>query len=237
MATPHIESKLEDIASIVIMPGDPKRAEYIAKNYLTDVKLVNEVRGMTAYTGFYENKRLTIFPSGMGIASMGIYAYELFNLYNVECIIRVGTMGSYIEELNVGDVVLATKSYTDSSFDRIRDNCRNTYLESSTDINELILNSAKELGIEIKMGTIYTTDVFYSSEDYRKVCKKHDVIGVEMETFALLQEAMLANKKATSIFTVSDSFVTKEELTSEEREKNLDNMIKIALKTSLNLEK
>ena len=235
MPTPHIESKLEDIAKIVLMPGDPKRAEYIAKNYLTDIKLVNEVRGMTAYTGYYENKRITIFPSGMGIPSMSIYSHELFNFYDVDCIIRIGTMGAYIEELNIGDVVLATKSYTDSSYDKIVDNYRNSYLSSSEEINKNILASAKELGIEVKTGTVYTSDVFYTPVDYKKIQKDHNVIGVEMESFALFQEAKLANKKGAAIFTISDSFVKKEELTSEEREKNLDNMIKIALKTSLKI--
>lgn len=235
MATPHIESKLEDIAKIVLMPGDPKRAEYIAKNYLTDIKLVNEVRGMTAYTGYYENKRITIFPSGMGIPSMSIYSHELFNFYDVDCIIRIGTMGAYIEELNIGDVVLATKSYTDSSYDKIVDNYRNSYLSSSEEINKNILDSAKELGIEVKTGTVYTSDVFYTPVDYKKIQKDHNVIGVEMESFSLFQEAKLANKKGAAIFTISDSFVKKEELTSEEREKNLDNMIKIALKTSLKI--
>ena len=235
MPTPHIESKLEDIAKIVLMPGDPKRAEYIAKNYLTDIKLVNEVRGMTAYTGYYENKRITIFPSGMGIPSMSIYSHELFNFYDVDCIIRIGTMGAYIEELNIGDVVLATKSYTDSSYDKIVDNYRNSYLSSSEEINKNILSSAKELGIEVKTGTVYTSDVFYTPVDYKKIQKDHNVIGVEMESFALFQEAKLANKKGAAIFTISDSFVKKEELTSEEREKNLDNMIKIALKTSLKI--
>lgn len=235
MPTPHIESKLEDIAKIVLMPGDPKRAEYIAKNYLTDIKLVNEVRGMTAYTGYYENKRITIFPSGMGIPSMSIYSHELFNFYDVDCIIRIGTMGAYIEELNIGDVVLATKSYTDSSYDKIVDNYRNSYLSSSEEINKNILASAKELNIEVKTGTVYTSDVFYTPVDYKKIQKDHNVIGVEMESFALFQEAKLANKKGAAIFTISDSFVKKEELTSEEREKNLDNMIKIALKTSLKI--
>ena len=235
MAIPHIESKLEDIAKIVLMPGDPKRAEYIAKNYITDIKLVNEVRGMTAYTGYYENKRITIFPSGMGIPSMSIYSHELFNFYNVDCIIRIGTMGAYIEELNIGDVVLATKSYTDSSYDKIVDNYRNSYLSSSEEINKNILASAKELNIEVKTGTVYTSDVFYTPEDYKKIKKEHNVIGVEMESFALFQEAKIANKKASAIFTISDSFVKKEELTSEEREKKLDNMIKIALKTSLKI--
>ena len=235
MPTPHIESKLEDIAKIVLMPGDPKRAEYIAKNYLTDIKLVNEVRGMTAYTGYYENKRITIFPSGMGIPSMSIYSHELFNFYDVDCIIRIGTMGAYIEELNIGDVVLATKSYTDSSYDKIVDNYRNSYLSSSEEINKNILASAKELNIEVKTGTVYTSDVFYTPVDYKKIQEDHNVIGVEMESFALFQEAKLANKKGAAIFTISDSFVKKEELTSEEREKNLDNMIKIALKTSLKI--
>ena len=235
MPTPHIESKLEDIAKIVLMPGDPKRAEYIAKNYLTDIKLVNEVREMTAYTGYYENKRITIFPSGMGIPSMSIYSHELFNFYDVDCIIRIGTMGAYIEELNIGDVVLATKSYTDSSYDKIVDNYRNSYLSSSEEINKNILDSAKELGIEVKTGTVYTSDVFYTPVDYKKIQKDHNVIGVEMESFSLFQEAKLANKKGAAIFTISDSFVKKEELTSEEREKNLDNMIKIALKTSLKI--
>ena len=235
MPTPHIESKLDDIAKIVLMPGDPKRAEYIAKNYLTDIKLVNEVRGMTAYTGYYENKRITIFPSGMGIPSMSIYSHELFNFYDVDCIIRIGTMGAYIEELNIGDVVLATKSYTDSSYDKIVDNYRNSYLSSSEEINKNILASAKELNIEVKTGTVYTSDVFYTPVDYKKIQKDHNVIGIEMESFALFQEAKLANKKGAAIFTISDSFVKKEELTSEEREKNLDNMIKIALKTSLKI--
>lgn len=235
MPTPHIESKLEDIAKIVLMPGDPKRAEYIAKNYLTDIKLVNEVREMTAYTGYYKNKRITIFPSGMGIPSMSIYSHELFNFYDVDCIIRIGTMGAYIEELNIGDVVLATKSYTDSSYDKIVDNYRNSYLSSSEEINKNILDSAKELGIEVKTGTVYTSDVFYTPVDYKKIQKDHNVIGVEMESFSLFQEAKLANKKGAAIFTISDSFVKKEELTSEEREKNLDNMIKIALKTSLKI--
>ncbi len=235
MATPHIESKKEDIAKIVLMPGDPKRAEYIAKNYLTDIKLVNQVRGMTAYTGYYGNKRITIFPSGMGIPSMSIYSHELFNFYNVDYIIRIGTMGAYTKDLNIGDVVLAIKSYTDSSYDKIVDNYKDSYLASSEEINTNIISAAKELNIELKTGTVYTSDVFYTPEDYRKIERDHNVIGVEMESFALFQEAKLANKNASAIFTISDSFVKKEELTSKEREKNLDDMIKIALKTSLKI--
>lgn len=235
MPTPHIESKLEDIANIVLMPGDPKRAEYIAKNYLTDIKLVNQVRGITAYTGNYQGKRLTVFPSGMGIPSIGIYSYELFTEYNVDYIIRIGTMGAYVENLNVGDVVLATRAYSDSSFAKIQDGYQENHLDSSKEINKVILDTAKNLEMPIKEGAVYTTDVFYSKNDYKQNQKKFNTLGVEMETFGLLQEAKISNKKATAIFTISDSFITKTELTSEEREKSLDNMIKIALKTSLKL--
>lgn len=235
MPTPHIESKVEDIANIVIMPGDPKRAEYIAKNYLTDMKLVNQIRGITAYTGYYQNKRITIFPSGMGIPSIGIYSYELFTEYHVDYIIRIGTMGAYVKELDVGDVVIATRSYSDSSFAKVQTNYQENYLDSSSHLNKIILKTAKDNHYKIKEGHIYTTDVFYSSQDYHQNQKKYNTLGVEMETFGLLQEAKITNKQATAIFTVSDSFVSKKELTSEEREKNLNNMIEIALKSSLKL--
>lgn len=236
MATPHIESKKEDIASIVLMPGDPKRAKYIADNYLSDVKLVNEVRGMTAYTGFYKDLKITIFPSGMGIPSMGIYAHELFDFYDVDYIIRIGTMGSYVDDLNVGDVFLATKSYSNSSYIEVTDD-NNEYPESSTYMNDIIIDTAKEKNINVKTGTIFSSDVFYSNEEYTDISKKYNVMGVEMESFALLKEAKRTGKQATTICTVSDSFVTKIELTSEERQNNLDNMIKLALNSSLKLKK
>ena len=236
MATPHIESKLEDIASIVLMPGDPKRAKYIADNYLKDVKLVNEVRGMTAYTGYYEDVRLTVFPSGMGIPSIGIYSHELFSFYNVKYIIRIGTMGSYDENLNVGDVFLAAKSFSNSSYIDIVDK-NNSYPESSRYLNNIIIQAAKDSNIDIKTGVIYSTDVFYDNDDYNNIRDKYGVMGVEMESFGLLKEAQRTGKEATTICTVSDSFVSKKELTSEERQNNLDNMIKIALNASLKIEK
>lgn len=236
MATPHIESKIDDIAPIVLMPGDPKRAKYIADNYLDEAKLVNEVRGMTAYTGFYNGKRITVFPSGMGIPSIGIYAHELFSFYNVEYIIRIGTMGSYVKDLNVGDVFLATKSYSNSSYIEVVDD-KNKYPESSSYLNDIIVGVAKDENVDLKCGTIFSSDVFYSNDDYTFLSDKYNVDGVEMESFGLLKEAKRCGKDATTLCTVSDSFVTKVELTSEERQNNLDNMIKIALKASLKLEK
>lgn len=235
MPTAHIESNLGDIASIVIMPGDPRRASYIAKNYLNDVVKVNDVRGITAYTGLYKNKRVTVFPSGMGIPSMGIYSYELFKFYNVDTIIRIGTMGSYVDSLDVGDLVLTNRSYSDSSFALVQSNYDKNYLDANIEINKIIEDTAKKNNIILKNGDIYTSDVFYADTNYEALRDKYNVVGVEMETFGLLQEARITGKKATAIFTISNSFVNNRELSSEEREKNLDKMITLALETSLNL--
>lgn len=235
MPTPHIESNPSDISNIVIMPGDPNRAKYIAENFLTDAKLINQVRGMDAYTGYYKNKKITIFPSGMGIPSMGIYAYELFNNYNVEYIMRIGTIGAYDPNLKLGDVILAERAYSDSSFAKIQNDYDENYLDSSKEMNECIIKSAKENEINLIKGNIFTSDVFYEKKDYKQKVIDYNVLGVEMETFGLLQTAKISNKKATSILTVSNSFSYAEELTPEEREKNLNNMIKIALETSLKL--
>lgn len=235
MPTPHIESNPDDIANIVIMPGDPKRAKYIADNYLTNVKLVNQVRGMNAYTGYYENKKITIFPSGMGIPSIGIYAYELFNNYNVDYIIRIGTIGAYDPNLKLGDVILTERSYSDSSFAKVQNNYQENYLDASRKINDVVLKTVKENNYNIKLGNIFTSDVFYEKKDYKQKVIDYNVLGVEMETFGLLQTAKISNKNATSILTVVNSFNFEDELTSIERERKLDDMIKIALKTSLNL--
>ena len=236
MATPHIESRKNSIASIVLMPGDPLRAKYIADTYLKNVKLVNEVRGMTAYTGYYKKKRITIFPSGMGIPSMGIYSYELFKFYEVDTIIRIGTIGSYIEELSLGDVILANKSISDSSFAKVQSNFKGKKINSTNRLNQLIESTAKELKTDLYKGSVYTTDVFYEKENnYKKTVKKYKVVGVEMETFALFHNAKQLNKNATSLLTVSDSFCSEKKLSSKERQNKLDKMIKLALETCLKL--
>lgn len=236
MATPHIESKSDEIASIVLMPGDPNRAKYIADNYLKNVSVVNKVRGMLAYTGEYAGKKITIFPSGMGNPSIGIYSYELFNYYGVEKIIRIGTTGAYNPNLKLGDVVITSRAYSDSSFARVQSDYKKNYLDSDTSINDCIIETAETMNISCIKGNIFTSDVFYEkSNDWLKRRKQFNVLGVEMETFGLLQTAKISNKKAASILTVSNSFCFKEELTSEQREKNLNNMIELALKTSLKL--
>ena len=231
----HIESKLEDISSVVLMPGDPKRCEYIARKFLANSKIVNNVRGMTAYTGFYKSKKITVFPSGMGCPSMGIYSYELFKEYNVDSIIRIGTMGSYTD-LKLKDIVLVDNSITNSNYGKYLCNYPNININGDMELNNIILNTSKELGLNIYNGNIYSSDVFYEqNNDFKDKVAKYNVLGVEMESFALFTNAKLLNKKAATLLMVSDSFINPDKLSSLEREQGLDNLITLALETSLKL--
>jgi purine nucleoside phosphorylase len=231
----HIESKLEDISSVVLMPGDPKRCEYIARKFLANSKIVNNVRGMTAYTGFYKSKKITVFPSGMGCPSMGIYSYELFKEYNVDTIIRIGTMGGYTD-LKLKDIVLVDNSITNSNYGKYLCNYPNININGDMELNNIILNTSKELGLNIYNGNIYSSDVFYEqNNDFKDKVAKYNVLGVEMESFALFINAKLLNKKAATLLMVSDSFIYPDKLSSLEREKGLDNLITLALETSLKL--
>ena len=231
----HIESKLEDISSVVLMPGDPKRCEYIARKFLANSKIVNNVRGMTAYTGFYKSKKITVFPSGMGCPSMGIYSYELFKEYNVDTIIRIGTMGGYTD-LKLKDIVLVDNSITNSNYGKYLCNYPNININGDMELNNIILNTSKELGLNIYNGNIYFSDVFYEqNNDFKDKVAKYNVLGVEMESFALFTNAKLLNKKAATLLMVSDSFIYPDKLSSLEREQGLDNLITLALETSLKL--
>ena len=231
----HIESKLEDISSVVLMPGDPKRCEYIARKFLSNSKIVNNVRGMTAYTGYYKSKKITVFPSGMGCPSMGIYSYELFKEYNVDSIIRIGTMGGYTD-LKLKDIVLVDNSITNSNYGKYLCNYPNININGNIELNNIILNTSKELGLNIYKGNIYSSDVFYEqNNDFKDKVAKYNVLGVEMESFALFTNAKLLNKKAATLLMVSDSFIYHDKLSSLEREQGLDNLITLALETSLKL--
>lgn len=231
----HIESKLEDISSVVLMPGDPKRCEYVARKFLANSKIVNNVRGMTAYTGFYKSKKITVFPSGMGCPSMGIYSYELFKEYNVDTIIRIGTMGGYTD-LKLKDIVLVDNSITNSNYGKYLCNYPNININGDMELNNIILNTSKELGLNIYNGNIYSSDVFYEqNNDFKDKVAKYNVLGVEMESFALFTNAKLLNKKAATLLMVSDSFIYPDKLSSLEREQGLDNLITLALETSLKL--
>lgn len=237
MATPHIESKIEDIAEVVLMPGDPLRAKYIAEHYLEDFKLVNSVRNMLAYTGYYHGKRITVFASGMGIPSIGIYAYELFKFYNVEKIIRIGTSGSFHPDVKILDVVLSTGSYCKSYFDLLLDGNDVDYIESSSSLNEKIIRTADKENISLKVGKTITSDVFDLYADdinaFRSNFPDDDFLSVEMEAFGLFYVAKKLGKEASCLMSVVDSLYDKRSLSSKEREESLNQMIELALDSCL----
>ena len=232
--TAHIEAKKEEIAKNVIMPGDPLRAKEIAEKYLENAKCINNVRGMLGFTGTYKNKPVTVFASGMGMPSMGIYAYELFKFYDVETIIRVGSTGAYTPDLKLYDVVLADEAYSNSSFAKVQSNNTNQILKPTENLNNKIKRTAEKLNMKLHTGRIHSSDVFYKeNNNYQKMVDEYNCICAEMESFALFQTADLLKKQAACLLTVSDSFVTKEETTSEERQKSFTQMIELALESSV----
>lgn len=234
--TVHIESKKDEIADVVLMPGDPKRSEYIAKKYLKNYKLVNSVRGMNAYTGYYKDRLITVFPSGMGNASMGIYSYELYKDYGVENIIRIGSCGGYSERLKLNDVILVSGSYSESNYAYAMGGYKDNLIMSNDRLNNIIESTAKSLNKKIVKGNIYCSDAFYEVEyDYKKRVSDKDVLGIEMESFALFSNAKKFSKQASCLLTVSDLFFSSDKLSSLEREKELNDMIVLALESCLKI--
>lgn len=231
--TPHIEAKKEEIAKTVIMPGDPLRAKHIAENYLTDYKLVNQVRGMYAYTGTYNGKQITVMASGMGMPSIGIYSYELFNFYDVDTIIRVGSCGAYTKDIKLYDILLVEESYTDSSFAKVQNGSIYDTLKSNKEINEKIIETANNNSINLIVGKIYSSDVFYGDIDFKELYNEKKCLATEMESFALFHNARILNRNATCVLTVSDNLETKEKISSEERQKSFNEMIKLVLDSVL----
>lgn len=232
--TPHIEAKFEDVAENVIMPGDPLRAKFIAENFLSEVKCVNSVRNNLGYTGKYNGKKVSVIASGMGMPSMGIYSYELFNFYGVNQIIRVGTAGSLQNDVKLKDIVLVMTASTDSNYIN-QYNLNGTFaLSANYELLNKSVNLLKEKKLKYHLGNVLSTDVFYSENlDAMRYWQKMNVLAVEMETAALYINAAMKKKKALSILTISDCiFKEDESLTSEEREKNLTDMIEIALNLS-----
>lgn len=229
--TAHIEARREDIAKTVLMPGDPKRAKFIAEKYLDDYKLVNEVRGMLAYTGFYNGKRVTVMASGMGMPSIGIYSYELYKFYEVDTIIRIGTAGAFSSELNLYDIVLANDVYSDSNFAFVQNGSTEKINRPSKILNDEIEVKASQIHIPIKKGRIYSSDVFYLENTDFKDATLKGCIATEMESFALFHNAKLLSRNAACLVTISNHFLTGEETTSEEREKKFNNMVLLALAT------
>ena len=234
MSTAHNKANVGDIAKTVLMSGDPLRVKAIAEKYLDSVKLVNDVRNIYAYTGTYKGKEVTVMAHGMGIPSMGIYAYELFKYYEVDKIIRLGSCGAYSKDLNLLDILLVDKSYTESNFSYELNNEHVNLVESSKELNSIIKNKSKELGINIVEGNVMSTDCFdWYVKDLNVLLDRlpNDLIAAEMESFALFYLARNFKKEASCLLTVVDSHYKKEELSAEERESKLDKMALIALES------
>ena len=228
--TPHIAAKEGDFAKTVLMPGDPLRAKFIAETFLTDAVLVNNVRGVNGYTGYYNGKRVSVMASGMGIPSMGIYSYELFNFYDLDNIIRLGTAGSIHPDLKIRNVVLAMGACTDSNYGAQYELPGTFAPIASFELLRKAVKVIEEMGnIGYKVGNVVSSDVFYSDRQTTAAWQKMGALAIEMESAALYMNAARAGKNALTICTISDSLVTGEVTTAEERQTSFDDMMKIAL--------
>lgn len=235
MATPHNSAQKGDFAKTVLMPGDPLRAKFIAETFLENPKLVTSVRNVLGYTGTYNEKKVSVMASGMGMPSIGIYSYELYTQYGVETIIRVGSAGAYTEDLEVYDVVLAESAFSESNFARTQNGCEDDVLYPSKETNERILAAAEKLGIPCKEARIHSSDVFYQDANrgsYTRYPEKYGAKCVEMESFALFHNANVLGKKAACILTISDSFVTNQEVSAEGRQNSFTAMMRLALEAA-----
>lgn len=232
--TPHNSAKPGDIAKTVLMPGDPLRARFIAETFLENPVLVNDVRGIQGYTGTWKGLPVTVMASGMGMPSIGIYSYELYRDYGVENIIRIGSAGSYVKDVHVYDVVLATAAYSESTYAKTQSGFDGDTTLPSAALNDKLRASAKALDIDIKEGLIHSSDVFYrESSDYLEEIHAKGCVAVEMESFALFANAQVLGKNAACLLTISDSFVEDTITTPEERQKNFTQMMKIALDAAI----
>ncbi|MBZ9635422.1 purine-nucleoside phosphorylase [Clostridium sp. FP1] len=230
--TAHIEVKEEGIiAKTVLMPGDPLRAQFIAETFLENVEKFNNVRNVFGYTGTYKGRKISVMASGMGMPSIGIYSYELFNFYGVENIIRIGSCGAYTADLNLYDVILTTDAWSESTYAKVQSGCEDDTIAASVDLNNKLEKIAEDLGIKVHKNRVHSSDVFYREnfDDYKDIYETHGCTSVEMESFALFHNANVLGKKAACLLTVSDNLVTHELTTSEERQEAFTNMMKIAL--------
>ena len=240
MSTPHNEANIGDIAKTVVMPGDPLRAKYIAENFLDNYKLVNQVRGMYAYTGTYKEKEITVMAHGMGMPSVGIYTYELFKIYGVENIIRIGSCGGYKPELKLFDIILTENVFSESNYALTLNNDNCHIVSSNSDLNSIIEDTAKDSNINIVLGNTVCTDCFdvYMTDVNKfleRVPDNFNPVAAEMEAFALFYNAKLLNKKASCLMSVVDSKFIKDIATPEERQTGLNTMIKLALDSAIKI--
>ena len=232
--TPHIEvAELGIIAETVLMPGDPLRAKFIADTFLTDVEQINNVRNMFGYTGYYNGKKVSVMGSGMGMASIGIYSYELFAFYGVENIIRIGTAGSYDADIHVYDVIVAEDAWSESTYAKVQNGYEGDVIRANEELNQNILDTAQRIGMEVKLKRVHSSSVFYRQnfDEYKQTRQKYNCVCVEMESFALFHNANVLNKRAACVLTISDSLVSHVSTPSEERQNAFTKMMKLVLES------
>ena len=235
MSTPHIAAEMGDFAKTVLMPGDPLRAQFIAETFLQDVRQVTGVRGMLGFTGPYEGRPISVMGSGRGRPSIGIYSYAVLRLCGVESIVRIGSAGSYTDKAKLFDVVLAAGAVSESSYARTQSGFEGHITFPSRELNEKLRASAAKLGIPLIEGNIHSSDVFYRQPSdakptyWEKLRDEQGCVCVEMESFALFANAQVLGKHAACLLTISDSFVSPEATTAEQRQKSFTNMMKVAL--------
>lgn len=233
--TPHINATPDDFAKTVLMPGDPLRAKFIAENFLENPRLVNSVRGINGYSGTYKGVPVSVMASGMGMPSMAIYSYELFNFFGVQNIIRIGSAGSINNDIKVRDIVIGMGACTNSNYAN-QYNLAGTFAPiCSYSLLKKCTDTAEELGLDIKVGNLYSSDTFYDDSMSSAAWGKMGVMAVEMEAAALYMNAARAGKNALAICTISDHILTGEATTAEERQNTFTDMMKLALETAIKL--
>lgn len=239
MSTPHNRAQNGDFASTVLMPGDPLRAKFIADTFLENPRLVTDVRGMLGYTGTYQGHPVSVMGSGMGMPSIGIYSYELYTQYGVENIIRIGSAGSYTDKARLFDVVLATGAYSESSYARTQSGDPDEIQLPNAELNDALRASAAAQNIPLIEGVIHSSDVFYREPSdekplyWERLRDEKGCVAVEMESFALFHNAKVLGKRAACLLTISDSFVSPEITTPEQRQTSFTAMMKVALGVTL----
>ena len=235
MSTPHNRANPGDFAKTVLMPGDPLRAKFIAETFLENPRLVTDVRGMLGYTGTYQGHPVSVMGSGMGMPSIGIYSYELFKFYDVDNIIRIGSAGSYTDKAKLFDTVLATGAVSESNYAKVQSGYDKDISFPSQSLNDKLRASAAKQGIPLIEGNIHSSDVFYRQPSdakptyWEKLRDERGCLCVEMESYALFANAQVLGKNAACLLTISDSFVSPEITTAEQRQKSFTDMMKVAL--------
>lgn len=239
MSTPHNRAEKGDFARTVLMPGDPLRAKFIAETFLESPRLVTDVRGMLGYTGTYQGRPVSVMGSGMGMPSIGIYSYELYTQYGVENIIRIGSAGSYTEKAKLFDVLLSTGAYSESNYAVTQSGDTDEIQRPSEALNDALRRSAAAQNIPLIEGVIHSADVFYREPSdekpayWERLRDEKGCLAVEMESFALFHNAKILGKNAACLLTISDSFVSPEITTAEQRQTSFTAMMKVALGAQL----